>query len=101
MEKNIFLPRRGKEKEERRKAFGKEKYFFAEEKKNSKEIEENIWRKKIFLWRTREREKENEEIFGEENCLVSGGEEKEENIRPGEEEKSGDGKGGRYFGVLE
>ena len=32
---------------------------------------------------------------------VCGGEEKEENIRSGEEEKNGDGKGGKYRGVLE
>ena len=56
---------------------------------------------KYFLWGTREREKKNEEIFGEGKCLVSGGEEKEENILSGEEEKNGDGKGGKYFGVLE
>ena len=66
----------------------------------SREMRKIFGERKYFLWRTREREKENEEIFGEGKCLVSGGEEKEENLRSGEEEKSGDGKGGQYFGVL-
>ena len=78
-----------------RKIFGERKYFGGE--KNNGEGQAA----KYFFVGTREREKKNEEIFEEGKCLVSGGGEKEENIRSGREEKNGDGKGGKYFGVLE
>ena len=93
--RNIVCGRKEELSSKMRKIFGERKYFGGEKKSGEGKAEKHL------LWRTREREKENEEIFGEGKCLVSGGEEKEGNVRSGEEEKSGDGKGGQYFGVLE
>ena len=47
----------------KQKIFGERKFFFAKEKKNRKEKEDNIWQRKI---------------FGEVKYIFSGGEEKEE-----------------------
>ena len=66
----------------RGKYFVNENLWFVEEKRTEREMEENIWRRKIYgLQRKRKTKKE-----------------KEENSWSGEEEKTAEGKGGKYFG---